>query len=193
MARIKTKWNLDKGIRGFSETASVISTNIWRMITEALLDMENEGFQTVSNSQRMDVLSELAAYLIHLLDRELYQRGSQQTRQALVVHTAKHLSQIISDNRLDSDGVGDHQSDFLALLNRRSDQYAECSYNEEGAGFSMQRQLSDHIAQVMGAKNQQWVATYVLDIVAPDLYRSLLKTSSLLLNQQTADASPRGE
>lgn len=183
VARIKTKWNIDKGSRSFNETASVVSTNLWRIITETLLNMENEGFDTVSNSQRLDVLSEFAAYMIHLLDRQAHQAYSEQDRQALVTKTAQHLSQIISDNRLDADGRGAHQKHFLALLNRRSNEYAECFYDEEGAGFNMQRRLGEYVSQVMEPENQQWVATYVLDIAAPYLYQSLLKVLKPLFNE----------
>jgi len=190
MARLKTRWNLDKGSRTHSDTASVISTNIWRIITEALLDMENTGFMPESNAQRLDILAEFAAYAIHLLDRTIYHSSVHLDRQKIVLQTAQHLEGIIVQNRLDvrRDTGGDSraaapsEAPLLSLLNQRSDEYAECRYDDSGPSFQMQRILGDHIAAIMPAKNRQWVATYILDIAAHDIYLNVSKALKAFLN-----------
>ena len=174
MARLKTRWNLDKDTRTYSETASVISTNIWRIITESLLNMENEGFDTESNSQRLDILSEFAAYTIHLLDRYIYNSSREQERQSIVSQTAQHLGEIIRDNRLDTKNATNEQMPFIALLNKRTDDYSECKYDGE-PDFHMQRILGDYVSKIIHGKNRKWVATYILDIEAYNMYSNLVK------------------
>ena len=174
MAKLKTNWNLDKGVRTHSETASVISTNIWRITTEALLNMENEGFATESNSQRLDILSEFAAYAIHLLDRYMYNSPRAPERQKIVSQTAQHLGKIIQDNRLDTRAETNGNMSFPTLLNDRTDKYSECKYNGE-PGFAMRRILGDCVSEMMRGENRKWVAAYILDIVAYNIHSDLLK------------------
>ena len=174
MARLKTRWNLDKNTRTYSDTTSVISTNIWRIITESLLDMENEGFNTESNAQRLDMLSEFAAYAIHLLDRYIYNSSLMQDRQIIVSQTARHLDKIIHDNRLDTKNTTTDDMSFLTLLNKRADEYSECKYDGE-PDFHMQRMLGEYVSKIMRGDNRRWVATYILDIVAYNIYTNLIK------------------
>ena len=174
MARLKTRWNLDKDSRTHSETASVISTNIWRIITESLLDMENQGFASDSNAQRLDILAEFGAYTIHLLDRYIYNSSLMQERQRIVSGTALHLEGIIRDNRFDvKDGVNRTDS-FLVLLNQRADEYSECKYDGEPS-FHMRRILGEYAGKMIGAKNRKWAITYILDIEAYNIHSNLIK------------------
>ena len=185
VVRLKTNWNLDKGARTHSETASVISTNIWRIITEALLNMENQGFATESNSQRLDILSEFAAYAIHLLDRYLYSSSRASERQKMVSQTAQHLGGIIHDNRLDTKAVTNANVPFMTLLNDRTDKYSECKYDDE-PGFDMRRVLGDYVSEIMRGENRKWTATYILDIVAYNIHSNLLKVLSNFLSDSTS-------
>ena len=72
--RIKTKWNLKERERSLSETASAVAFILWRIGQQGILNLENEGFQTDTQSQRLDVLSEYAAYLLQLVDRMVYEQ-----------------------------------------------------------------------------------------------------------------------
>ena len=185
VVRLKTNWNLDKGARTHGETASVISTNIWRIITEALLNMENEGFATESNSQRLDILSEFAAYAVHLLDRYLYGSSKVSQRQKIVSQTAQHLGGIIEDNRLDTKATTNAKMPFITLLNNRTDKYCECKYDDE-PGFAMRRVLGDYVSEMMHGDNRKWTATYVLDIAAYNIHSSLLKVLNNFLIDSTS-------
>ena len=174
VVRLKTNWNLDKGVRTHSDTASVVSTNIWRIITGSLLNMENEGFATESNSQRLDILSEFAAYAIHLLDRYMYHSSRASERQKIVSQTAQHLGGIIQDNRLDTKATPNRNTPFLGLLNDRTDKYSECKYDGE-PGFDMRRVLGDYVSEIMRGDNRKWTTTYILDIAAYDIHSNLVK------------------
>ena len=185
VVRLKTNWNLDRGVRTHSETASVISTNVWRIITESLLNMENEGFATESNLQRLDILCEFAAYAVHLLDRYMYDSSQIAERQKIVSQTAQHLAGIIQDNRLDTKATTNGNMPFMTLLNDRTDKYSECKYDGE-PGFDMRRVLGDRVSEIMRGANRKWVATYILDIVAYNIHSSLLKVLNDFLSASTS-------
>ena len=174
MARLKTRWNLDKDTRTHSETASVISTNIWRIIAESLLDMENQGFATETNAQRLDILSEFAAYAVHLLDRYIYHSQRADERQKIVSQTAHHLGGIIYNNRVDIKNAVAERASFGTLLNKRSDEYCECKYDGE-PDFHMRRILGEHVGKLIHGENSKWVATYILDIEAYNIHTNLVK------------------
>ena len=172
---------MDRGVRTHRETASVISTNIWRIITESLLNMENEGFATESNSQRLDILCEFAAYAIHLLDRYMYNSSQVAERQKMVSQTAQHLAGIIQDNRLDAKATINGKMPFMTLLNDRTDNYSECKYDRE-PGFDMRRVLGDYVSEIMRGAHRRWTATYILDIAAYNIHSNLLKVLNNFLS-----------
>ena len=58
MARLKTKWNQADRKRKPEEIAGVIGFNLWVLAGEACLYLENEGFETASRFQRLDVIAE---------------------------------------------------------------------------------------------------------------------------------------
>ncbi len=181
MVRIRTKWNKNKPARNFGDTASGLCVSIWRMACECVLNLENEGFETDTNAQRLDIIAEFSVFAIHLLDRFAYAHLDTQSRAGLITATARRFAEIMQDNRIDTDGGGRHEEAFIALLNRRADEYAECSCGECGEpGFSMRRVLGEHVRDLMGEKHRQWVPDYVIDKEAPDLYRSLRRAGQLV-------------
>ncbi len=47
MVRLRTRWNLKDRERSLEAIASAVGVNIWRIAGEALLSLENEGFETI--------------------------------------------------------------------------------------------------------------------------------------------------
>ena len=181
MVRIRTRWNRKEPARSFADTASGLCVSIWRMAGECVLNLENEGFETSTNAQRLDILAEFSVFAIHLLDRFAHEHMDTEERTSLITSTARRYAEIMQDNRVDTDGAGDYKEQFIELLNRRSDEYAEYSCGEEGEpGFSMRRVLGEHVRDLMGEKHRQWVPDYVIDKEAPDLYKSLHRAGQLV-------------
>ena len=53
--RIKNKWNDKDKVRTHEEIGSVLSFNFWKIASANVMHMENEGFQTNTHFQRLDV------------------------------------------------------------------------------------------------------------------------------------------
>ncbi len=183
MARIKTGWSNTKKVRSLEDVSSAISFNIWQFSGQGLLDLENEGFQTDSGSQRLDVITEYAAYLIQLVDRFLFDSFELKYRKSLITTTGLHLAGIMQDNRRETDGAGDYIASFLQTLNNRISEYSSCQINkQEGPGFVFLRLLGDHITAQMGAKDAKWITTYVIDVAGEKLFRDLYRALPGLLD-----------
>jgi hypothetical protein len=55
VVRVKSKWNLKDRERTLSETGAAMGFILWRIAQQGVLNLENEGFQTDTNAQRLDV------------------------------------------------------------------------------------------------------------------------------------------
>ena len=66
--RVKNKWNDKNKERTPEETGSVLSFNFWKIASANVMHMENEGFQTDTHFQRLDVIAEFTIFLVHVVD-----------------------------------------------------------------------------------------------------------------------------
>ena len=182
MVRLKTRWNRGERTRSYSETGSVVAASLWKLVGESLLNLENEGFETRTNTQRLDVISEFLAYALHLLDRLVHASLDDEQRGQLVGAVAARVTEIMRDNYTDvGSGEGSRQK-FVDMVNLRGDEYAECNFDvSDGPGFSMRRILGAHVQRVMGEKDARWIPDYVIDAEAPGIYRGLKRAVRSLL------------
>ncbi|MGF1547283.1 MAG: hypothetical protein ACFCUG_08150 [Thiotrichales bacterium] len=194
--RLKTKWNIKDKQHSLDEIGSAVAFTIWRIGQEVLLHLENDGFETRTRAQRMDVIGELSAFLIHLSDRLVFDRLDGEARMDFVNATARYLANTMEENRRDIEPDGDHRAAFITLLNLRTDAYAECPFEEGvGPGFSMSRTIGDHVTAVMGDKDKKWITQQVMDIEVPEAYKTLRRALFSLFgweNPHDAWRPPRG-
>lgn len=182
MPRLRTRWNQKDRTRNFAATGSALAANTWKLAAEGLLNLENAGFETQTNSQRLDAISEFLAYSIHLIDRLSYRRLDEKQREQLINAIAARSREIVCDNRRDSGQRDDDGREFVDLVNRRGNEYAKCSFDaEEGPGFTMRRMLGGYIQDVMGEKDNKWIPDYVLDAEAPEIFKGLKRATRSLL------------
>ena len=183
MARIKKGWSQKDRARSPEDIGSAISFNIWQISGQGVLDLENEGFQTDTASQRLDVITEYVAYLVQIVDRSLFEGFDLDHRKGLITATGLHLSSIMQDNRQDTDGTGDYTTDFLKVLNSRIGEYSNCQLDEkEGPSFVFLRLLGDHVTAQMGEKDAKWITSYVIDIVGKKMYDDITRVLPGLLD-----------
>lgn len=174
MARLKSGWNQRGRERTLEDIGGAISFNLWQIAGQGVLDLENEGFQTDTQSQRLDVLSEYAAFLLQIVDRLVFEQFDLEQRGRLISAAGLHMAEIFQDNRQESNGPGDHYKPFLQMLNARMQEYSQCQFErKEGPSFVYLRLVGDHVSEVMGEKDNKWITSYVIDIAGFKLYKSL--------------------
>jgi hypothetical protein len=171
--RVKNKWNDKNKERSIEDTAGVIAFNLWKIASANVLNLENEGFQTDSQSQRVDVIAELVAFYVHVVDRLLADKNyDEDKRRQMIVSLAMGLAKTVKDNRVDFDGEGDHSQAFVELLNARMSEYAGFAYIDNEPGFQLRRRVGEHVQAVMGEKDNKWVTDQVMDIELPDALKA---------------------
>ena len=174
MARLKVKWNQKNARKSPEQIASAVGFNIWLLAADGCLSLENEGFETTSQSQRLDVISEYLAFCLHVVDRMTYGELKEDERVCFINALGVRLANLVQSNRVDSNGPGQYRNQFVALLNQRMDEYSECRYDQEtGPGFSLKRILANHVMARMGAKDKKWIPDYVIDVEAPKMIKGL--------------------
>jgi len=186
--RIRSRWNQKDRARSIQETASALGFIIWRISQNALLNLENEGFQTDTQGQRLDVISEFLAFLVHIVDRIVYDRMDDEERAEFINALARKLSDFVQDNGRDILGSGDHRGPFLEMLNQRMDVYSEFTFADGEPGFSLRRYLGECVTNVMGERQSKWIDDQVMDIEVPEAMKTLNRGLGNLLPQESESA-----
>ena len=83
-------------------------------------------------------------------------------------------------------GEGDIRGEFIALLNRRAEDYAEFELPESGASFPALRYLAAEVREVMERDDQHWIMDQVMDVEMPELLGALNKALDGLLRPRAA-------
>lgn len=174
MARLKATWNQKNQTRTPEQIASAVGFNIWLLAAEACLNLENEGFETTTQSQRLDVISEFLAFSLHLVDRLTYGELDEEERVRFINSLGVSLAATVQSNRVDANGAGEYRTAFVELLNQRIEEYSDCLYDQEtGPGFSLKRILGTHVMHAMGAKDNKWIPDYVIDAESPKIIKGV--------------------
>ena len=182
--RIKTKWSQKDRQRSLSETASAIAFILWRIGQQGILNLENEGFQTDTHKQRVDIMEEFLAFLVHIVDRMTADDLSAEERQVFITALARHLADRVQENRSDIQGKGEYRQSLIQLLNQRAADYAEFSFVDDEPGYAFRRYFGEHIRAVMGERDNQWITDQVMDIEVPEAMKPLRKAVRDLFSQQ---------
>ncbi|WP_198265391.1 hypothetical protein [sulfur-oxidizing endosymbiont of Gigantopelta aegis] len=172
---MKSKWGKSGKTRSVADNASAAAFLTWRIAQDALLDLEDEQYQTDSMSQRMDVIVEFVIFLAHIADRITYERMDVEERQEFVTVMVKHLARTHQASMEGIAGIKDYKEDFINLVNERMSDYADMPYEDGEPSFVMKRYLGTRVQAVMGEHYNKWIETQVLEINAPTAIKLLNK------------------
>lgn len=188
--RIKTKWHNKKREVTIEERANTMAFISWRIATALVLNLENEDFQTDTQKQRLDVIAEALAFLVSVTDRMVAPQLTQEGRQEMITLMALKLAKDFQDNCHDLIGEGDFKSPFIDTLNARLNGYAECNWDDEKQlpGFQYKRDFGNHVAEVMGERDNKWITTQVIDIEVPDMLETLTKAKNQMVDGRSEAA-----
>ena len=186
--RIKTKWSKYERDVSVEDIVSVLAFNAWKIGMQVLLEIENEDFQVDTQQQRIAIMEEIMAFMVHTLDRMVYETIDDEGRTTLISLYAKKLADHIQDNARDFSGAGDYRTPFINKLNERMQDYAECAWKDESndPGFSMGRVFGNHTANALGTRDQKWALDYIQQVLMPDFmqtYKNIIKRVGLIENK----------
>ncbi len=182
--RMKTHWHNEKE-RSLDELASAVGLMIWKVSANRLLEMENIGFMTHSNMQRLAIIGEFLAFLLQSTDRLAFQRLEDQDRNIFINALAKHLIRAFVENQIDLFGQGEnYQGFFTDFLNQRAEEYAELGFVGDEAQLDFLRHFGLQIEKLLSntAENKHWIVQHVIELDAPQAIKSIRQTLDGLLS-----------
>jgi len=164
--RIKSHWHDDDAERSLEEIAGALAFISWRIAKDKAINLHGQDFVYETDEQRFAVIVEYLIFQLQVIDRlaVVDLQLDERDRQQLVIAVAKHLAGHLHDNSADIFGPGDYVGPFIEKLNRRSNEYAELSYAEDGPSYPFMRHLGYEIQQIMGeSQENRWVIDQVMD------------------------------
>jgi len=176
--RIRTKWHNKGREVSIEEKANTLAFISWRIAMKLVLNLENENFQTDTQSQRLDVISEVLAFLVSVSDRLVSEQMEEDERRELITHMALKLANTYQENCEDLIArETDYKAGFIETMNQRLNAYAECGWNseKEEPGFQYKRDFGDCISQQMGEKDNKWITEHIIEIEVPEAMETLKK------------------
>jgi hypothetical protein len=189
--RLKTVWFKNAGGRSSAEVASVLASTIWRLADEVVTNLSKFDCDIVTPARGIRVLGEVAAFLLHMSDRMVYGRISEEQRAQLVQAAGRRLAELTEENirKMGAEDDFDYRANFIDFLNRRGADYATFDCAPGQPSFPLLRYLGLAVRELMLEPDQPWVADQIMDIQAPEALGMLKKTVDGLL--APAPAAPR--
>ncbi len=181
--RLKTRWHRStrsernregsQRVKTLGNMCSMAAINIWKLAKEAFTRMEKENFRFREDTQAIDVIAEFCIFMLHITDRMIYGKLSEEERGPLINGIAKEIAATIESNQIDLLGPGDYKTVFIDKLNERLANYAECGFDENGPAYDFLRYLAKNVADIMSFSDDKWVLEQVMDIEAPELVQRI--------------------
>ena len=181
--RLKTRWHRskrsDRNRKGsrkektLDDLSGVVAFNIWKLAKETFLHMEKENFRFKKDTQAINVVSDLCIFMLHIMDRMIYDNIPEEQRGPLVNGVAMDLAKSIETNQIELLGPCDppnvYIDAFVERLNDRLSNYADCGFTDEGPAYDFKRYLAQNISEIMAESDNKWVVEQIIDVEAPDL------------------------
>lgn len=176
--RIKSRWHQSDRNQGqakhMHDHASALAFIAWRLSLEGAKELHGEGFDFLSDRERIGVITEFLAFLVQCVDRLAHTRLSEAKREQLINALGHKLAEQMQDNLEDIAGPGAYREAFIAALNERLDEYSRTSFDHNGPGFDAIRTFGAGVLGVMGnSQTNRWVIDQIMQINAHDLYEKI--------------------
>ena len=172
--RLKNKWHRPDGVRWTAKSmqnhATALAFITWSTALETAKTLHGEDYHYESDHQRIGVITEVAAFAIHLCDRFAYTNMDDANRATLINTLADRIADHMQENLEEIAGAGNYRTPFVALLNQRLDNYAETSFNDGEPGYDLVRYLASCVLEVMGeTQTNRWGIDQMISIEAPSI------------------------
>lgn len=176
--RIKSTWHHSQrnkpSPRSLEDNASALAFIIWRLSLEGAKKLHSEGFNYLFDRERVAVISEFVAFLVHSADRLAAERLDDEDREHFINGLGQRLAEQIQDNLLDIAGPGNYRGPFIALLNERLAVYSELTFRNSEPGYDFLRYFGWQVLKIMGEdQTNRWVMDQIMDVDGPEVFGKL--------------------
>ena len=167
------------GQRTPATMASVAAVLAWKLALDASGRMRAADYDIDMGRPYFDFVCEFLVFMALAADRIAFRKLSPELRAEFTTALAIRLAEVMAENSdflpdaVPADGCKKH---FLDLFNRRSGEYAEFDYDENGPDFGFKRYFAACLRQVLPEKDRLWVVDQAMEIESPAAITALEKT-----------------
>ena len=180
--RIHSTWNQKEKKKQIGQIASALAVSIWKISKKTLLNLENEGFDTDTWSDRLEILKEISCFQIYITNNEV-KSYDKKKKINFITDIAKKLNETVNVNQVDLKIPDENiKTKFINLLNDRMEEYSELEYTEEPS-YKARIILGNHLMAQMGELDNNWIRMYVIDQEVPKILLSLRRPIASLVNK----------
>jgi hypothetical protein len=191
--RLKTKFHT-AGQRSPETLASVLAVLAWKLAIESIKRMRKADYDIDAGRPYFDFVCEFLAFLAVSADRVAYRALDGDDRVKFTSALVTNIARFVEENNIMLLGTavpGESQRHFVALFNRRSPDYAEFDYDENGPDFGFKRFFAACLREILPEKDRLWVVDQAMDIEAPAALKMLEKTLAGLFDPDQAHSQRR--
>lgn len=175
--RVKSHWNKPDKTHTPEAIASVLNAAAWNIATHSVLEMEKAGLLADTQLQRLTVIAEFMAFLVHIADRLAATRMDVDERGRFINALGVRAAELMAGNLADLQGPGDYRASFIDTLNERMSEYAEFGFSEaSGPDIGFLRGFGRRVTAAMGPRDERWILERVMEVAAPEAIETLAKT-----------------
>ena len=177
VTRTRDKWKNKARPKSIEENAVATAYIIWQLALNGAKNLHVEDFHFDSDEQRIRVIEEYLAFLVHLSDRLMFESLNSSQRKEFVLNVAGATARHLQRNKEEILGRGDYRTPYLSMVDRRSSEYSACALDKDGPGYQMLRIIGSNIQSIMGYdQTNKWVIDQVMENDAPGMFRKLEKS-----------------
>jgi len=169
--RAKIHWFRAASAKRPEEVASALAFVAWNAARRMLAGLRDAGFDVEAGPPYFRFLSEALAFEIQVAWRVAYERYSEEERTAFAHALARDVARILAENEAELLGIeapAAIEKRFIALLNRRFEEYAEFGHDAAGPTFAFLRYFASLLAELVPEKDQAWIHDQVIAIEGPE-------------------------
>jgi hypothetical protein len=183
--RIKSTWHQSQrnkpSQKSLEDNASALAFITWRLSLEGAKKLHGEGFNYLTDKERVGVISEFVAFLLHSADRLAHGPLDDEDRERFINALGQQLANQMQDNMVDIAGPRNYRRPFIALLNERLAGYAEQTFRNGEPGYDFLRYFGSQVLKIMGEdQTNRWVIDQIMDVQAPETFKQLKKSMANL-------------
>jgi hypothetical protein len=173
--RVKSRWFKREKVKSAEEIGAAMAYLAWRIAYNAVQRMLVVQYDLATDQRRFAIIGEMLSFLVQGTDRFAFERLDDDQRSRCINAMASRLADTMEDNQTDRHGPGDYRPPFLALVNERTDVYADFSFKDDEPGFKAIRYLGERIEALAEGQEARWMKEQIMEIEAVEMIKLLRK------------------
>jgi hypothetical protein len=184
--RIRDRWSKQGRAPSLEDNAVALAYVCWQVALSSTKNLHEQAFDYRHDQQRVAVIQEYLAFLVHSCDRLASESMTSGERKVFLDRLAGECARHLQRNTEDVLGPGNYSSPFIDIINARNRVYAQCTFERGEPGYALLRAFGDQIQQLMGQdQTNRWVIDQVIDIDSQESFAQIKRSMQNILDTAT--------